>query len=127
MTWAEGVNEAHGDMATTQAALKGAARRLELEKQRRASADDAPATVVLTSSLFTHDGTAADLRADAEEGGGSVDRPGDCTRDRIISETRKQSGLHAPTPFKETRVLVLFGTGTWRSSWRLRQYGPDTV
>ena len=50
-------------MATTQAALRGAARRLELQKQRRASADDAAATVVLTRSLFTHDGTAVDLRA----------------------------------------------------------------
>ena len=54
----EGVWKAHPDMATMQAALKGAARRLELQKQRRASADDAAATEVLTRGLSTHDGTA---------------------------------------------------------------------
>ena len=47
MTWAEGVNEADADMATTQAALKGAPRRLEVLKQPRACATDAAATVVL--------------------------------------------------------------------------------
>ena len=99
-------------MATTQAALKGASRRLEVLKEPRASANDAAATVVLTRGLSTYDSTAMDLRPGAEDGG-SVDRPGDCTRDRIISETRKQSSLHAPTPFEQTPALVLFGRGTW--------------
>ena len=63
MTWAEGVNEADADMATTRSALKGAPRRLEVLKQPRACASDAAATVVLTRGLFTRDGTAVDFRA----------------------------------------------------------------
>ena len=133
MTWVDGVNEADAKRATTQAALKGAPRRLEVLKQPRACATDAAATVVLTRGLFNRDGTAVDLRAGAEDRGGCVDRPGDCTPDRFVSQMRKHSlahvlaGLQALALFKQTLVQVLLGTGTWCSSWRLRQYGPDTV
>ena len=133
MTWVEGVNEADANRATAQAALKGAPRRLQVLKEPRACANDAAATAVLTRGLFTHDGTAVDFRAGAEDRGGCVDRPGDCTPDRFVSQMRKHrlahvlAGLQALAPFKQTRVQVLLGTGTWCSSWRLKQYGLDTV
>ena len=133
MTWVEGVNEADANMATTQAALKGAPRRLEVLKQQRACATDAAATVVLTRGLFTRDGTAVDFRGGAEDRGGWVHRPGACTPDTFVSQMRKQSPTHvlatlqALALFKQTPVQVVLGTGTWCSSWRLRQYGPDTV
>ena len=124
MTWAEGVNEADADMATTEAALKGAPRRLEV---------DAAATVVLTRGLFTRDGSVVDFRAGAEDRGGCVDRPGDCSPDRFVNQMRKQSlahvlaGLQALAPFKQTLVQAFLSTGAWCSSGHLRQYGPDTV
>ena len=132
MTWAEGANEADADMATTQAALKGALKRLEVLKEPRASVNDAAATVVLPRGLFARDGTAVDLRAVSPKTAVAawIDQ---ATADRFVSQMRKQSmahvlaGLQAPAPFKQTLVQVLLGTGTWCSSWGLRQYGPDTV
>ena len=132
MTWAEGVNEASADMATTQAALKRAPRRLQVLKEPQAFVNDAAATVVLTRGLFTHDGTAVDLRAVAPKTtvAGWIDQ---ATADRFGSQMRKQSpaqvlaGLQALAPFKQTPVQVLLGTGAWCPSWRLKQNGPDTV
>ena len=89
ITWVEGVNEADADMATTQAALKGAPRRLQVLKEPWACATDAAATVVLTRGLFTRDGTAVHLRAGAEDGGGCVDRSGDCRQIRQPNEEAK--------------------------------------
>ena len=132
MTWAEGVNEADADMVTTQAALKGAPRRLEVLKEPRACVNDAAATVVLTRGLFTRDSTAVDLRAVAPKTAVAawIDQ---ATENRFVCQMRKQSpahvlaGIQVLAPFKQTPVQVLLGTGTWCSSWRLKQYGLDTV
>ena len=96
MTGAEGVNDASADMATTQAALKGAPRRLQVLKEPRACANDAVATAVLTRGLVTRDGIAVDLRAVAPKTAvaGWIDQ---ATADRFGSQMRKQSPAHVLT------------------------------